>query len=54
MVVCLPVALRTLGIPARPITNFQSAHDADANRAIDYFYDNKDKPLDDMSGDSVW
>ena len=51
---CSPnVALRTLGIPARPITNFSSAHDADANRAIDHYFDERGRPLD-MSSDSVW
>ena len=49
----LNAALRTLGIPARPITNFSSAHDADANRAIDYYFDEKGRPMD-TSSDSVW
>ena len=47
-------ALRTLGIPARPITNFSSAHDANANRAIDYFFDEQANPIDDKSWDSMW
>ena len=29
---------RALGIPTRPTTAFQSAHDTDRNRAIDKFY----------------
>lgn len=49
----LTTTLRTLGIPARPITNFSSAHDADANRAIDYYFDEQGRPLD-LSSDSVW
>ena len=49
----LPV-LRTMGIPARPVTNFESAHDADANRAIDYFYDLEDEMVEEKSGDSIW
>ena len=49
----LNVALRTLGIPARPITNFSSAHDADANRAIDHYFDEKGQPMD-IGSDSTW
>ena len=49
-----PVVLRALGIPARPITNFASAHDTDANRSIDFYFDSKNKPLDDLSSDSIW
>lgn len=29
---------RALGLPTRPVTTFQSAHDTDRNRAIDKFY----------------
>lgn len=47
-------ALRALGIPSRPITNFESAHDADLNRAIDYYFDENDKMLADRSSDSIW
>ncbi len=43
-----------MGIPARPVTNFESAHDADANRAIDYYYDLEDEIVEEKSGDSVW
>ena len=46
--------LRAIGIPARPITNFESAHDADSNRAIDYFYAADGNFLEGKSGDSVW
>ena len=46
-------ALRTLGIPARPITNFKSAHEVDANRAIDYYHDTKGNPMD-TSYDAIW
>ena len=47
------VALRTLGIPARPITNFKSAHEVHANRAIDYYRDAKGNPMN-TSDDSIW
>ena len=49
-----PVALRTVGIPARPITNFQSAHDSDFSRSIDYYYDKNNKMVSELSSDSVW
>lgn len=48
------LALRTIGIPARPITNFESAHDADYNRAIDYYIDKNGSFIDEKSADSVW
>ncbi|XP_078506611.1 protein-glutamine gamma-glutamyltransferase E-like [Lissotriton helveticus] len=45
--------LRCLGIPARVITNFSSAHDTNGNLSIDEFYDKTGKPLE-KSDDSVW
>lgn len=46
--------LRSLGIPSRPITNFASAHDTDANRAIDFYYDRNYDEISHMSADSIW
>ena len=46
------IVLRCLGLPARSITNFDSAHDTDFNRAIDKFYDENGKPI--SSSDSIW
>ena len=46
--------LRTLGIPSRPLSNFASAHDTQANRAIDYYYDESYNPISHLSGDSIW
>ena len=46
------IALRAVGIPARTITNFDSAHDADANCLLDYHFDADGLPLD--NDDSVW
>lgn len=50
----LTTTLRTVGIPARPITNFQSAHDSDFSRSIDYYYDKNNKMVSELSSDSVW
>ena len=34
-------ACRALGIPCRPITNFDSAHDTHNSLTIDYFFDDE-------------
>ena len=49
---------RALGIPTRPVTNFQSAHDGEKNRAIEKYYTLNGEayePSDEgPSHDSVW
>ncbi|KAM6135445.1 coagulation factor XIII A chain isoform 1-T2 [Pterocles gutturalis] len=46
--------LRCLGIPARLVTNYSSAHDNNANLRMDFFLDDEGKVDTKITKDSVW
>lgn len=49
----LTTVCRCLGIPARSVTCFDSAHDTNFNRVIDKYYDANREKLN-IGGDSIW
>ncbi|MCP4662179.1 MAG: hypothetical protein GY856_42795 [bacterium] len=49
----LNTVLRALGIPARPVTNFESAHDEDGNKTIEHRFDLFGN-LDGADSESIW
>uniref|UniRef100_A0A1W7RB00 protein-glutamine gamma-glutamyltransferase n=1 Tax=Hadrurus spadix TaxID=141984 RepID=A0A1W7RB00_9SCOR len=51
--ICTTVC-RALGIPARSVTNFASAHDTHNSLTIDQFYNDEGDPIERLNVDSVW
>ncbi|KAK7115372.1 hypothetical protein V1264_001249 [Littorina saxatilis] len=50
----LTTVLRALGIPARSVTNFASAHDVDTSITIDLHFGDDGYPLEELNEDSIW
>lgn len=45
---------KALGIPARTVTNFVSAHDTDDSLTVDKFFDKAGETISDVNSDSIW
>ncbi|KAM6160938.1 protein-glutamine gamma-glutamyltransferase 4 [Erethizon dorsatum] len=50
----LTAVLRALGIPARSVTAFDSAHDTEENLTLDMFVNEMGKTVTDKTNDSIW
>ncbi|XP_072929126.1 coagulation factor XIII A chain-like [Hemitrygon akajei] len=50
----LNTVLRCVGIPARVVTNFSSAHDNDGNLCTDIILDTDGKKIIELTKDSIW
>ncbi|XP_004640821.1 protein-glutamine gamma-glutamyltransferase 4 [Octodon degus] len=50
----LTTVLRALGIPARPVTAFDSAHDTEENLTLDMFVNEMGKTVSNKTNDSIW
>lgn len=50
----LTTVMRSLGIPARSVTNFASAHDTEENLKVDIYVNENGQKLDRLTNDSIW
>ncbi|XP_044150376.1 protein-glutamine gamma-glutamyltransferase 4 isoform X1 [Bufo gargarizans] len=50
----ITTVMRCIGIPARSVTNFSSAHDTEENLKIDFYMNEKGEKMEDYCSDSVW
>nr|XP_056713039.1 protein-glutamine gamma-glutamyltransferase 4 [Euleptes europaea] len=50
----LTTVMRSLGIPARSVSNFASAHDTEENLKVDIYLNEKGEKVEDLTSDSIW
>ncbi|XP_068902625.1 annulin isoform X2 [Tenebrio molitor] len=50
----LATICRAVGIPARAVTNYSSAHDTQSSLTVDYFMDEKGSVMEELNSDSIW
>ncbi|XP_046675625.1 annulin-like isoform X2 [Homalodisca vitripennis] len=50
----LTTVCRALGIPARTVTTYASAHDTQNSLTVDYFVDDKGGVMEELTSDSIW
>ncbi|XP_014217646.1 annulin [Copidosoma floridanum] len=50
----LTTVCRALGLPCRPVTNYESGHDTENSLTMDYFVDENGKMMEELNSDSVW
>ncbi|XP_017779132.1 PREDICTED: annulin-like [Nicrophorus vespilloides] len=50
----LTTICRSLGIPARTVTNYSSAHDTQSSLTVDYFMNEKGEVMEELNSDSIW
>uniref|UniRef100_A0A670JM32 protein-glutamine gamma-glutamyltransferase n=1 Tax=Podarcis muralis TaxID=64176 RepID=A0A670JM32_PODMU len=50
----LTTVMRSLGIPARSVTNFASAHDTEENLKVDIYLNENGGKMENLTTDSIW
>ncbi|XP_077160061.1 protein-glutamine gamma-glutamyltransferase 4 isoform X2 [Paroedura picta] len=50
----LTTVMRSLGIPARSVSNFASAHDTEENLKVDIYLNERGEKVEDLTSDSIW
>ncbi|KAL8165520.1 UNVERIFIED_CONTAM: hypothetical protein K2H54_046738, partial [Gekko kuhli] len=50
----LTTVMRSLGVPARSVSNFASAHDTEENLKVDIYLNEKGEKVEELTSDSIW